>query len=139
MKKKIVGILVSTLLITTIFPIGGGFSDTDKNEKTNFNISYNKIDYVQMMFGDPFTRVTEGVIVDDPGGERCGAWGDYNGDSFIDFHTFDQNLYRNNGDGTFRKITDSGIDDYGVGIWIDYNNDGYLDLFLRNQHGQAHQ
>ncbi len=52
------------------------------------------------------------------------------------------NLYHNNGDGTFTDVTKkSGVDDperrYGLtSIWTDFDNDGKLDLFVTND-GQA--
>lgn len=52
------------------------------------------------------------------------------------------NLYHNNGDGTFSDVSKkSGVDDpehrYGLtAIWSDFNNDGKLDLFVTND-GQA--
>jgi enediyne biosynthesis protein E4 len=52
------------------------------------------------------------------------------------------NLYRNNGDGTFTDVTEkSGVGDpdhrFGLtAIWTDFDNDGKLDLFVTND-GQA--
>jgi hypothetical protein len=52
------------------------------------------------------------------------------------------NLYHNNGDGTFTDVSKkAGIDDperrYGLtSIWSDFNNDGKLDLFVTND-GEA--
>ncbi len=52
------------------------------------------------------------------------------------------NLYHNNGDGTFTDVSkQSGVDDperrYGLtALWSDFNNDGKLDLFVTND-GQA--
>src|SRR5882762_2819698 len=52
------------------------------------------------------------------------------------------NLYHNNGDGTFTDVTKkSGVDDperrYGLtAVWSDFDNDGKLDLFVTND-GQA--
>ena len=52
------------------------------------------------------------------------------------------NLYRNNGDGTFTDVSkQAGVDDaelrYGLtSIWSDFNNDGKLDLFVTND-GEA--
>jgi enediyne biosynthesis protein E4 len=52
------------------------------------------------------------------------------------------NLYHNNGDGTFTDVSkQAGVDDperrYGLtAIWADFNNDGKLDLFVTND-GEA--
>jgi hypothetical protein len=52
------------------------------------------------------------------------------------------NLYRNNGNGTFTDVSkQAGVDDaerrYGLtSIWSDFNNDGKLDLFVTND-GEA--
>ncbi|RXS93504.1 CRTAC1 family protein [Silvibacterium dinghuense] len=48
------------------------------------------------------------------------------------------NLYRNNGDGTFRDVSvQAGVEDaqqlYGLtAIWSDFDDDGHLDLFVTN-------
>ena len=48
------------------------------------------------------------------------------------------NLYRNNGDGTFTDVSrQAGVEDaqgfYGLtGVWSDFNDDGRLDLFVAN-------
>lgn len=54
----------------------------------------------------------------------------------------EDNLYRNNGDGTFSDVSKkAGVDDpqrrYGLtALWSDFDNDGKLDLFVTND-GQA--
>ena len=84
------------------------------------------------------------------------AWGDFDGDSDLDFYLVkhakcmapleqesEDALYRNNGDGTFTDVTDwlcpSGIapcdQTNGLGFsaaWVDYDNDVDLDLYLVN-------
>ncbi len=87
-----------------------------------------------------FTRVSEGAIVNDVESSTGCMWGDYNRDGYPDLYVTNwaQNnvLYRNNGNGTFTRITSGAIisdmADSKSGTWGDYNNDGYLDLFVSN-------
>ena len=84
------------------------------------------------------------------------AWGDYDDDGFVDLYIargenwndgnslyYANQLYRNNGDGTFSNTTlEAGVDEsdhksYSRGvIWGDYNNDGWLDLYVANYRQQ---
>ncbi|MCH8010807.1 MAG: VCBS repeat-containing protein [Candidatus Marinimicrobia bacterium] len=91
-----------------------------------------------------FTRITEGDIVNDGGMSTGSSWGDYDNDGDIDLFVANSNennsLYRNNGDGTFTKITTGvivtdGGNSYGSS-WGDYDNDGYIDLFVANNGSQ---
>ncbi|HAV42581.1 TPA: hypothetical protein DCX15_00990 [bacterium] len=77
-----------------------------------------------------------------------GAWADYDRDGLIDLYiaAYSMNefppgdpdqLYRNNGDGTFTNVTSSAgiIDPKMCGrnvIWGDYDNDGDQDIFVSN-------
>ncbi|MEO6901941.1 MAG: FG-GAP-like repeat-containing protein [Bacteroidia bacterium] len=73
---------------------------------------------------------------------RGGSWGDYDNDGDMDLFitTFSENLlYRNNGNGTFTKVTNAGsiVTDKKSSkgsTWGDYDNDGYLDLFVNNRY-----
>lgn len=75
------------------------------------------------------------------------AWGDYNGDRFPDLYVANDfgrnNLYRNNGDGTFTDVArEAGVEDIGAGMsaaWEDYDNDGRLDLYVGNMWSSAGQ
>jgi hypothetical protein len=71
-------------------------------------------------------------------GVSVGVFADYDNDGFKDLfvsRTFKPNqLFRNNGDGTFTDVTaKSGIGAdccTTVATWGDYDNDGYLDLYV---------
>src|SRR5205823_14513517 len=67
-----------------------------------------------LLIVDPtFTKITTGSIVNDGGQSSAAAWADYNNDGYLDLVVAnggggaDENefLYRNNGDGTFTKLT----------------------------------
>ena len=73
------------------------------------------------------------------------AWGDYNRDGFLDVFlcskdpskTTPNELYKNNGDGTFINISSSaGISNVGhqtfCAAFFDYDNDGDQDIYLAN-------
>ena len=85
-----------------------------------------------------FTRATSGAIATDLGYADGCAWGDYDNDGFLDVfvcrYIGNNSLYRNNGDGTFSKITTgSPVNEGGdaiASVWGDYDNDGFLDLFV---------
>lgn len=87
-----------------------------------------------------FKRITTGRIVTDDEPSRSASWADYNNDGHIDCFVANgvkdvyNSLYKNNGDGTFSKITDGNIvEDYGDyrnAAWADFDNDGDLDLYV---------
>ena len=86
-----------------------------------------------------FTKITSGVIVTDNANSSSGSWADYDGDNDADLFVANAGpaanfLYRNNGNGTFTKITEGAIvtdvSHSNGGSWGDYDNDGDLDLFV---------
>ncbi len=70
----------------------------------------------------------------------CCGWNDYNGDGWPDLYVVNdfgrKNLYRNNGDGTFKDVAaEESVEDVGAGMsvcWLDYDNDGLDDIYVGN-------
>jgi len=91
-----------------------------------------------------FVAVTNGTIVNEGASESYGvAWGDFDNDGYPDLFVsngYDSGktnfLYRNNGNGTFTKITSGPIVEVSGHFtgcaWADYDRDGFLDLFVAN-------
>jgi hypothetical protein len=97
-----------------------------------------------------FTDVTREAGLADPAyPTQAGGWADYDGDGDLDLYIgnegqrrgqgmtfFPENLYRNNGDGTFTDVArEAGVanDRYAKGVaWGDYDNDGDPDLYVSN-------
>ena len=87
-----------------------------------------------------FSDVTQasGLIV--MGFSWCADWGDFDNDGDMDLYAGisngPNNLYKNNGNGTFTEVAATyGVADptatYSCG-WADYDNDGDLDLYVAN-------
>ena len=91
-----------------------------------------------------FFKVAEGDIVNDYGSSYTAAWIDYDNDGNLDLFVANSGqfcfLYKNNGDGTFKRIKNTAVvNDKGRlwnASWGDYNNDGCQDLFMANSSGQ---
>ena len=89
-----------------------------------------------------FANVTSsaGLMVNNRRWSLAAAWGDYNRDGYPDLYVGNDfganNLYHNNGDGTFKDIArEAGVEDIAAGMsasWQDYDNDGRLDLYVSN-------
>jgi Flp pilus assembly protein TadD/peroxiredoxin len=68
------------------------------------------------------------------------AWGDYTSDGRPSLYVANDfgrnNLYRNNGDGTFSAVSEEAhVNDVGAGMsaaWFDFDNDGKQDIYVAN-------
>jgi hypothetical protein len=90
--------------------------------------------------GGIFVRVSTVAGVADRGDSRGCSWGDCDNDGDLDLFVAnadgDNFLYKNRGDGTFRRVingphVNDGACSFGS-CWGDFNNDGHLDLFVSN-------
>jgi enediyne biosynthesis protein E4 len=90
--------------------------------------------------GGVFTQITTGEIVTGAENSINCAWADYDNNGYPDLFVANKlelnSLFRNNGDGTFTRITNdpvaTDVGDSYSGSWADYDNDGFLDLFVAN-------
>ena len=93
-----------------------------------------------------FTKITVGPVVTDTSRCNGASWGDMDNDGDLDLMVatgllgmYNDLLYRNNGDGTFTKITDSPVVNEatwsGGSAWGDFDSDGDLDLFVGGYDG----
>src|SRR5262245_22156906 len=104
-------------------------------ERTSPSFAQSGNQATELNSDDSFTKITTGSIVIDGGvGFGC-AWGDYDGDGFIDLFVCNNSaspthdfLYHNRGDGTFERVTGvppvSVIANSAEASWGDYDNDG---------------
>jgi gliding motility-associated-like protein len=98
-----------------------------------------------------FSEVTAGQLVNDLAWTSGGFWCDFDNDRDQDIFVVNyqigpvnpgtNDLYRNNGNGTFTKMTGAGpivtVPERGRSAnWVDVNNDGRPDLFVCNEFGQ---
>jgi hypothetical protein len=131
-----------------------GFSETaswgdyDSDGKLDLyvtNSDGNRKNFLYKGNGDgTFAKITTGSPANDAFISRSVNWTDYDNDGDADLFVSNEsnqneNLYRNNGDGTFTKITAGAlVNDAGKTMsssWGDYDNDGDFDVFLANDQG----
>jgi gliding motility-associated-like protein len=95
-----------------------------------------------------FTQITTGAIATDDAWTSGGFWGDYDNDNDLDLYVVNyqvgnnpgaNDLFENNGDGTFTKLSPTAgsvvTDELNsrTANWVDADNNGFLDLFVANQ------
>jgi hypothetical protein len=88
-----------------------------------------------------FVKVTKGLMVTELGHSVGSSWADYDNDGDLDLFVINvfaakNQLYRNDGNDVFTKITSGAIvTDYSFSFgcsWADYDNDGDQDVFVTN-------
>jgi len=115
---------------------GGSWGDYDNDGYPDLYVPQSGQD--NLMYhnnGDgTFTKITDGIMVNDGIRSRSSGWGDLNLDGHLDLFVVNRNVnshvHINNGDGTFNSfLINPAVDGYG-GAWNDYDLDGDLDLFI---------
>lgn len=126
--------------------LGNGWADINNDGEVDLFVNNTSPDsnflYTNNGAGGSFTRITTGNIGSDIApNEGNSSWGDYDNDGFVDLYVVTWNnsanlFYRNNGNGTFTKITTGAIATdaswSSCAIWGDYDKDGDLDLYVAN-------
>ena len=127
---------------------GAGWADYDQDGHLDLFVPhYDEPNELYRNDGDgTFTRVEGTPMAASDGKSIACAWADYDNDGWVDLfvactavggvETADNELYRNDGDGTFTRITEGSLvtdTDWSLGAaWGDYDQDGRLDLFVAN-------
>ncbi|MCH7963097.1 MAG: VCBS repeat-containing protein [Bacteroidetes bacterium] len=129
--------------------LGSSWGDFDNDGDLDLFVAnlFAEVNFLYQNDGSPaytFTRITVGDIVNDTSSSIGSTWGDFDNDGDLDLfvanEAFQNNdLYSNNGDGTFTKITSGSIvkdTEWSLGTSsADYDNDGDLDIFVSNVAG----
>jgi len=132
----------------------GGFSETaswgdyDNDGWLDLYVTNSDGDFRNFLYRNQqngtFQKVSTGSLVTDAFTSRSVNWTDFNLDGHLDLFVTNEsnqqeNLYRNNGNGTFTKLTTGPLVTAGgrtmSSSWGDYDNDGDLDVYLANDQG----
>ncbi len=125
--------------------VSASFADYDNDGDLDlYVVDFYAQDFLYQNQGDgTFSEVgrSRGLVnLERRGNVTSVAWGDYNSDGNVDFYLskfyFANELYNNNGDGTFTPVTDLGVGDArdtNAALWADYDGDGDADLYTVNR------
>ncbi|MHC1766306.1 MAG: CRTAC1 family protein [Verrucomicrobiia bacterium] len=142
-------ILEGDIAEDTAYFWGCGWGDYDQDGNVDLFVSSgpaNSVSGLNRLYRNngngTFARVTGRAPVNEPADSGGSVWGDFDNDGDLDLFASNYGsptrdfFYRNEGDGTFIKITQGAwVTDSGNGTpaaWGDYDNDGYLDLYVGN-------
>ncbi|MBI3416172.1 MAG: VCBS repeat-containing protein [Verrucomicrobia bacterium] len=124
---------------------GMGWADYDNDGFIDLVVASSRGFLYRNLDGNSFQNVTTNALGSLSGSFSTGIWGDYDNDGWLDLFlpsdsaTTTPYLYRNNGNGTFTRITAGPEVAFRAltsgASWADYDGDGYLDLFVLKQSG----
>ncbi len=132
----------TVLSLEASYSLIGAWCDYDKDGDQDLFVANDKNNLNSLYRNDGngnFSKVTNSVISNDAGSSVSAAWGDFDNDQDMDLYVTNSNsdafLYKNNGDGSFTKVTNSIITKTGNASahgtnWVDVDNDGDLDLYM---------
>jgi hypothetical protein len=130
------------------------WADIDNDGDRDLFISY-EFASVRLYENDGAMNLTDitassGILMENNRRNYGAAFGDYNNDGYLDLYlckyyntgevtgpSYQNLLYRNNGNNTFTNVTAAANASVGVNAsfmatWFDYNDDGWLDIFVVN-------
>lgn len=128
---------------------GAAWADYDNDGDLDLFVA-NRDDHANFLFRNngngSFTRVIDSALVSDKGNSTGSCWADVDRDGDLDLFVARRDkqnnlLFSNNGNGTFKKITEGAIVNDGGDSrtcgWADADLDGDPDLFVGNAHEQS--
>jgi enediyne biosynthesis protein E4 len=144
--------LINRLRIPNTYSQGAIFADYNNDGwKDLLVVNWGNEYLISERAGKRFVDVTSQAGIVDERNSKSASWGDYDNDGFLDLYIANwscypkcgrqmdgesDRLYHNNGDGTFKDVTDllkGGVTGAGfIANFTDYDNDGDLDIYLVN-------